>query len=310
MAYEILVNASQTLATNATVWVTREEVEHFLGDPDVLHSVALVLGTISILFGRRLPQVLAFVASVSFGLWVGLLMQDRQIFNQPMLGVDLPEGIWLPLTAGAVAAVSAALLVWVAWRTALILLTAGLFMFVSVAICRLANVSPERMFDAGASLLSTYRVVGAVSLIVALLVFALIVRRFHDGMVAFASAGLGTLLFLSGVSHFAQRAGTNEAPFSLLDDLARVFAEVRSGQCHLWDKGEDEDIGLKGCDCSHRCQTEILAWLTSSGTVLAGRAWMEYSARRAKKKQEEDEETGGRRRWSARDWYSSIAKKP
>jgi len=290
MASDILVNASQTLATNATVWVSREEVEHFLGDPTVLHTVALVLGIISIMFGRRLPQVLAFVASVSFGLWVGLLVQDRQIYNQPMLGVDLPDGIWLPLTLGTIAAISAALLVWVAWRTALILLTAGLFMFISVAIWRLMNVSPERMFKDGASLLSTYRVVGAVSLVVAVLVFALLVRRFHNAMVAFASAHLGTLLFLSGVSHFAQRAGADEAPFSLLDDLARVFAEVRSGKCHLWDNGEDEDTGLEGCDCSHHCRTEILAWLLSSVTVLAGRAWMDYSARRAKKKKMEDEE--------------------
>ena len=61
---------------NATVWVTREGVEHFLGDPDVLHATSLLLGIVAIVFAKRLPMLLAAVASTSLGLWVGLVVQD------------------------------------------------------------------------------------------------------------------------------------------------------------------------------------------------------------------------------------------
>lgn len=290
MAYDILANASETLASNSTTWITREEVEHFLGDADVLHAGALVLGIVAIMFARRLPAMLAVVASVSLALWVGLVVQDRQAFDQPVAGIDLPEGAWVPILCAMLSAVAAAALVLVAWRAALALLTAGIMMFLSVAVCRLANVSPQRIVKAGGAVLSSYRIVGAVTLVLVLLACAFLVRRFHAAMVTFTSAHLGTLLFLSGVSHFIKRAGQVEAPFSLLDDLARVFAEVRSDRCQVWDKGDGKDQGLKGCDCSDECRTEITAWIVSSLAVLAGHAFMKHRERRYKKlKAREDE---------------------
>lgn len=278
---------------NQTIWFTREEVEHFLGDPNVLHAVALALGVAAIAFGRRLPQLLAGVSSVSLGLWVGLVVQDRQVFDQPLLGsIEVPDGAWFPIVTGLLTAIAAGVLGLFAWRVALVLLTAGLFTMIALAICRLANASPEKMLQVAGSLLSAYRVVGAVVLAATILVSALLVRRFHKGMIAFSSAHLGTLLLLSGVSHFAQVAGASEAPFSLLDDFARIMAEVRGGRCHLW-SGEGPDAapsGLQGCDCGEQCRSEILAWLASSMTVLCGRFLMNRYQKRSKRQKPSEEE--------------------
>lgn len=284
-------NATIFNSTNATNWLTREEVEHFLGDPDVLHALALGLGLAAIMQpGKKLPHILASVAAISFGLWVALVVQDRQTFNEPLWGsVILPDGIWVPILAGLTGAAAAIALSFFAWKLALVLLTSGLLMMIALAICRLFEVSPERAFQIGASLLSAYRITGAVILVAAILVSVVLVRKFHKHMVSFASATLGTLLLLSGVSYFCQREGV-EAPFSLLDDLARIISEVRGGRCQLWEPPEGEgnapaveplveappadgDDGLKGCDCEGQCQAEILAWLASTVTVIVGR-WL------------------------------------
>mmetsp|Transcript_64967 Transcript_64967/g.201437 ORF Transcript_64967/g.201437 Transcript_64967/m.201437 type:complete len:324 (-) Transcript_64967:147-1118(-) len=297
----LLANATALLAQNAsnetaaglnqTSWLTREEVEHFLGDPVVLHSMALILGVIAIGFGRRLPQLLAAVSSISLGLWVGLVIQDRQAYRQRVMGtVDLPEGTWFPVTVGLLTVVVAGAFGLFAWRAALVLLTACLVTAVALAICRLANASPEKILRVGASLLSAYRIVGAVVLVLAVLVFALLVRRFHRAMIAFSSAHLGTLLLLSGVSFFAQSAGAADLPFSLLDDLARIMAEVRGGRCHLWEEEERAGSpGLQGCDCGDQCRTEIMAWLLSSSTVLLWRGVRHRLAKRRGRKHSEEE---------------------
>jgi len=275
---------------NGTVWPSHEEVEHFLGDPDVDHAAALVLGAIAIVYGRRLPMLLAGVASISLGLWTALVVHDRQAFNQPLFNdVTLPEGDWVPIVAGLLAGAAAAALCKVAWRAALVLLTAGILMLLAMALCRLANVSPDRIFKVGASLLSAYRVIGAVVLVVGILGSALAVKQFHQKMITFASAHLGTLLLLSGVSHFSARVGA-DAPFSLLDDLARIISEVRDGRCHLWEN--DDAAHLQKCDCNQQCQTEICAWIASSVAVLAIRqlrTWLE-SRRELRKKRAQDEE--------------------
>mmetsp|Transcript_49124 Transcript_49124/g.110561 ORF Transcript_49124/g.110561 Transcript_49124/m.110561 type:complete len:330 (+) Transcript_49124:92-1081(+) len=285
-------SANETaLGGNLTQWITREEVEHFLGDPDVLHAVALVLGIAAIAYGRRLPHLLAAVSSVSLGLWVGLVIQDRQAFNEHLFGkVEIPEGTWFPIVIGLVTTIAAGVLGLVAWRAALVLLTACLLATIALAICRLANASPERILKVGASLLSAYRIVGAVVLVIAILASTLLVKRFHKAMIFFSSAHLGTLLLLSGISHFSERAGAMEAPFSLLDDLARVMAEVRGGRCHLWKSEGREDTGLKGCDCGQQCRTDIIAWLVCSATVLGMKAAIRLLDRRFKGQKPSDEE--------------------
>jgi len=49
---DILANVNQTLGFNSTISITRYEVEHFLGDTDVLHAGALVLGIVAILLAK------------------------------------------------------------------------------------------------------------------------------------------------------------------------------------------------------------------------------------------------------------------
>jgi len=281
------VNSSLTNSTNA--WLTREEFEHFLGDPAVLHIFALVMGLIAILLSKRFPLILAAVASISAGLWVALIMQDRQNYHQTMAGQELPEGIWLPIVSGLLTTLSVAALTMLVWRLALAMLVGGLVMLIAISVCRLANVSPQKIVEIGTSALSTYRVVGAIVLVVAVLVSALLAKYFHEAMFSFASAHLGTLLLLSGISYFAQTAGGAEAPFSLLDDLARIFAEVRSGRCHLWAKTHTGEDSLKSCDCGETCQTEITAWLASSWTVLLVRVGVHYHIMRREKSRESEE---------------------
>lgn len=289
--------ANATSGAGDDFW-TAEQLDHFLGDPDVLHAAALVMGIAAIGLGKRLPQLLAAVSATTLGIYVGLVVQNRQHFDEPVFGsVDLPDGVWLPIVAGVVAGAVAGGLAFLTWRVALVFLTGGVVLLLALAICRLFNVPPDRIFRIGASLLSAYRVVGAIMLIVAIIGSVFLVRRFHKGMVSFASANLGTLLLLSGVSYFAQKVGS-EAPFSLLDDLARILSEVRGGRCHLWEASADAqadgeagaDPGLHGCDCAEQCRTEILAWIASTITVLAGRRLLSRQERRRKEKKKEEKE--------------------
>ncbi|CAE7612413.1 unnamed protein product [Symbiodinium pilosum] len=291
LGVELLATAGSIISnqTNSSEWLSATEVEHFLGDPDVLHAIGLVLGTGAIVWGKRLPHMLAAVASISLGLWIGLVAQDRQHFNTPVWGVDLPEGKWFPWVAGVAAGAAAAVLSYFTWKLALALLTGGLVTLLALAACRLANVSPEKVFQLGSNLLSSYRLVGAVVLTLSIIVFFFMVRKCHAQMSEFASAQLGTLLLLSAVSHFAARVGA-EAPFSLLDDLARMVSEVRAGNCHLWENQEQlQDPGLAGCDCGEKCRTEIGAWLASSATVLASKCMLRwYRTRKADKPTQEE----------------------
>jgi len=293
-----LLSFNATNGTEDAFW-TVEQLDHFLGDPDVLHGVALVMGIAAIGLGKRLPQMLAAVSATTLGLYVGLVVQNRQQFSEPVFGtVEIPEGVWVPIVAGVVAGAAAASLAYLTWRVALVLLTGSIVMLLGLAVCRILNVPPERIFTVGVSLLSAYRVVGAIVLIVAIIGSVLLVRRFHKGMVSFASANLGTLLLLSGVSYFSQKAGA-EAPFSLLDDLARILSEVRGGRCHLWEASREgqeagDDPGLHGCDCEEQCRTEIAAWIASTATVLAGRYILSWYGRkrkdrRSQKKSEKEE---------------------
>mmetsp|Transcript_68206 Transcript_68206/g.134744 ORF Transcript_68206/g.134744 Transcript_68206/m.134744 type:complete len:309 (+) Transcript_68206:79-1005(+) len=277
---------NETNSSSSSGSLTLEQLEDFIGDPGVLHATALLLGIVAIVWGKKFPQLLAVVAATSLGLWVALMVQNRQHFDEPVFGVmKLPDGVWLPIIAGMLAAVAAAALTYFTWRAALILLTAGIIMLVAVALCRLFEVSPERMFKLGASFLSAYRIVGAVVLILAIFTSVLLVRRFNDQMVSFASANLGTLLLLSGLSYFAQLVGA-EAPFSLLDDLARIMSEVRGGRCKLWESTDNS--GLRGCDCQEQCRTEIVAWMASTLAVLIGR-YVIYRYRSDKKPKDEEE---------------------
>jgi len=291
-ALDLLVATGDIIANESnSTWLSAAEVEHFLGDPDVLHAVALILGIGAIVWGRRLPHMLAAVASTSLGLWVGLVVQDRQHFDTPLWGsIDLPEGKWFPWAAGISAAAAAAVLSYFTWKLALALLTGGLVTLIALAACRVANVSPEKLFELGSSLLSSYRIVGAVVLTLSVIAFFLLVRKCHKQMAEFASATLGTLLLLSGVSHFSSRVGA-EAPFSLLDDMARMAAEVRNGNCHLWDAGKDgkEDTGLLGCDCGEKCRTEIAAWLASSAIVLVSKCALRWYRSRAESRSSQEE---------------------
>lgn len=320
-------------ATNGTedAFWTVEQLDHFLGDPDVLHAVALVMGIAAIGLGKRLPLMLAAVSATTLGLYVGLVVQNRQQFNEPMFGtVEIPEGVWVPIVAGLVSGTAAASLAYLTWRVALVLLTGSVVMLLGLAICRLLNVPPERIFTVGASLLSTYRVVGAVALIVTIIGSVLLVRRFHKGMVSFASANLGTLLLLSGVSYFSQKAG-NEAPFSLLDDLARILSEVRGGRCHLWEASAEgqaggeaaeplnrllqqlreagDDPGLHGCDCEEQCKTEIFAWIASTITVLVGRYIMSRYDRKRKDKSKSSQNKSERKE-RKKEEKEPLAKSP
>ncbi|OLP78428.1 hypothetical protein AK812_SmicGene41392 [Symbiodinium microadriaticum] len=237
LGFELLTTAGSIISNHTnTTWLSAAEVEHFLGDPDVMHAIGLILGTGAIVWGKRLPHMLAAVASTSLGLWIGLVAQDRQHFQKPVWGMELPEGQWFPWAAGIAAGAAAAILSYFTWKLALALLTGGLVTLLALAACRLANVSPEKVFDAISCLqllasqschcaINVVIDACAVVLTLSVIAFFFTVRKCHAQMSEFASAQLGTLLLLSAVSHFAARVGA-EAPFSLLDDLARMVAEA------------------------------------------------------------------------------------
>ena len=69
--------------------------------------------------------------------------------------------------------------------------------------------------------------------------------------------------YAGGISYYLQviwheENGTNEgkerAAFSLLDDLWRMFAQVRHGNCEEFDSEQnDERLDKEGCDCNWEC---------------------------------------------------------
>lgn len=276
---DALANATNSVMESADA-VSREQVEDVLGNPDVLHAVFMGLGVAAILFSaRRFPKVLATIASVSFGLWTALLVRDWQIEGTP-LGFELPEGVWVPITAGVLAAALAGVLVYFVWRIALAALAAVIFTLLALAVCHLANVKPETLFDSSVELFQTYRVVGVVVLILALIVSLLLVRRFHEAVLLAATAHLGTLLLITGASYFTQRVGAStDTPISLLDSLARLVAAVHDGACDA----------LEDCDCGARCKVEIIAWVASSWIIIVGQAlWQRRQERKSKKPKAND----------------------
>jgi len=276
---DTLANATNSVIESADA-LSREQVEDVLGHPDVLHAVFVGLGiTAIVLSARRFPKLLATIASVSVGLWTALLVRDWQIEGTP-LGFDLPGGVWVPIAAGVLAAALAGVLVYFVWRVALAALAAVLFTLLALAVCHLASVKPEALFDTGAELLQTYRVVGVVVLVLALIASLLLVRRFHEAVLLVATVHLGTLLLITGASYFMQRVGTStDTPISLLDSLARLVAAVHDGACDA----------LEDCDCGVRCQVEVIAWFLSSWTIIVGQiVWQRRQARKCKTQQAKD----------------------
>jgi len=270
---DVLANTTDSVLESAES-LSREQVEDILGNPDVLHTIFLALGIAAILFSvRRFPKVLATIASVSIGLWTALLFRDWQIEGTP-LGFNLPGGAWVPIIAGVLAATLAAVLVYFMWRVALAVLAAAIFMLLSLAVCHLASVKPETLFDSGVELLQTYRVVGVVVLILALIISLLLVRRFHEALLIVATVHLGTLLLITGASYFAQRiVASADTPISLLDSLARLVAAVHAGACDA----------LEDCDCRVRCKLEIIAWVVSSWIIITGQAIWQRSQEKTSK---------------------------
>ena len=56
----------------------RREFEGFLMNAQMVHVFAFLGGVLIIVCGKRFPRLIAGVASVAFGIWVGLVIQDFQ----------------------------------------------------------------------------------------------------------------------------------------------------------------------------------------------------------------------------------------
>merc|ERR1712232_1388369 len=148
------------------------------------------------------------------------------------------------------------------------------------------------MGEAGSLLMLKYSIAFAVALAVAFVGAAVVVNMKHKILVSFASTHLGMLLILSALSHFAQRAGHVEAPFSLFENLAGIFAQVRTGACGGFDDrnaGQEKGHVARSCGCDGQCRGEIAAWLLSSWLVLLGNAWWRRRRKRKQRKRAEGE---------------------
>mmetsp|Transcript_69255 Transcript_69255/g.166070 ORF Transcript_69255/g.166070 Transcript_69255/m.166070 type:complete len:339 (+) Transcript_69255:124-1140(+) len=269
-ASALLAGGTDAADANATGFfgASAEEIEHFLGDAAVLHAGLLVLGFVALLFSRRFPHALGAVTAISIGLWVALIVQEKQPFaDAAIAGVEIPKGQWVPLVAGGLAAAASGIAAYFMWRLALGVATYGVLTMLFLALCRLFDTSPEAILQLGGKAMSAHPMVGAVGLVVLVFSAAFLARRFHKAMVSFVSAHIGMLLLLSGLSYFVQQASGEDAPFSLLQDLARIWAQVRHGRCKLFDD-LSESNNLQGCDCGEHCKTEIAAWILSSWTVI------------------------------------------
>jgi hypothetical protein len=253
----------------------------------MLHGAAFILGIVAISLGssKKLPHFLSMVAATFFGLYAAMVIQERQSFHQPVAGSwEMPDGVWVPIVVGILAGLAAGAIAWATWRINIVLLTTGLVVLLTLATFRLFEVSPEHTIQVGAALFSAHRVVSAVVLVVAILVLIFGIRRFPEAVICFTSAFLGTLLLLSGLSYFVQRAGS-AASFSLLEDVGRIMSEMWEGQC----KRLPLTDGVSTCDCGNRCRTEILTWIICSVIVMFGHFVIYRMLKEAEKKRSEEE---------------------
>jgi len=264
------------------------EIEHFLGDPDVLHIAFVGLGLVALLFSKRFPQVLGLVAAICIGLWVALVVQEKQVFvGSSFAGIEVPQGSWVPLVVGLLAAAAAGIVAYFTWRIALGAITYGVLAMLFIAICRLFNMSPEQVLRKSNEAISAHPMAGAIALVIAIFLAVFLIRKCHKAMASFVSAHIGMLLLLSGLSYFMQKASGEEAPFSLMQDLARIWSQVRHGRCHIFDN-VSESTNLQGCDCGEHCRGDIAAWILGSWVVLVLRYWSTKCEERRKLQKKKD----------------------
>lgn len=245
-------------------------------DALVLHCISLLLGVVIVVWGTRVPQLLALVAAAGAGLWIGLVFEEGLTFNHAVFGVYTPTGEREPLIVCIVFATLSGCLSYFARQTALSLLTAILLSLNAVSLLRAMDVSPIQATHLDALTFPTFGLVAAVVLVLAFLATALLVFRLKRKQLAigFSTAQLGSLLMLSALSQIVQRAGSSRVPFSILGDLARVMAQPRGSRCEAVWSGEDlvadlaADDSRRLCQCGALCRTEIFLWIAGSWGLM------------------------------------------
>lgn len=217
------------------------------------------MGLLIILFGDKYPKLIAVVATLTFGFWCGIMVQERQDADKSFgLPSSWDESRSLPGIVAVVAAGAAGLLVHFARSAALVVLTAGVITLACASVFRLVNINPAHVYDSEGI---NYKALIGIGVFVIILCLCLhcLVKKFHNVMLMICGALLGCMLLVSGISYLSQRG--SDQPVSLLDDLARTVTNVKSGRCR-------DSFDERGCHCGHGCKIEILLWLLCSAIVL------------------------------------------
>jgi hypothetical protein len=250
-----MTDLNMSAGQNSTVAVASlEEVHLFLLHPHVINAIFIVLGLLTLLCGaRRYPRMpLGAIASLCAGLGVGLLLQGWQASGT--FAGSIYQGIWFPIVGIVAASALFALFVRLVWKAALALTDGALLVLLVLAACRLSHD------DSSADQpLWLYRVGAGVVLLISLAASALLVRRCPDNALVLAVVHLGTLLVITGTSHFAKVLFMSDGePTTLLDNLVHSLVDVFNKDCGL----------LPGCDCNRWCEAEISSWFACSWLLL------------------------------------------
>lgn len=278
-------NNSTMFLNHSSVFQNREEFEHFLGDPDVVHGVAVGFGVLTLCFATRFPKLLGGIAVVTFGVWVGLVFQDLGDNPDPEATVQFDEGLWwLPLFMAIVSSILAGIFAYKTERVGLGILASAILVMISLTFMRLTGMHVEASLnDMHTKPFHEFGVYVYGTIMVVSMVFVFVTKYYYEGVLKFVSAFLGTLLVISGCSYFIQDWSQSDLEeledsrdgFSLLDDIARMVAQVRYEQCVEYSELYPERHSKEGCECELDCMSEIVAWYILSFAVLIFRWWYE-----------------------------------
>ncbi|CAD7976167.1 unnamed protein product [Amoebophrya sp. A25] len=242
---------------------------YFLGHPTFLHLGALVLAILVLLLGRKFPKVFCVAGAITTSVWLGLMMQDMQDHDEVA-----EDSWWLPIFTTLFTG-TVFLLMFLRQPRASVGVLTGLLAIVQVmALLRLWQVNVEQEFlDIGVWL---YVVIG--------LFVGITCGSAHCApgpLLQYGTVSLATLLGISALSYFIQRLANHDAKeklrgrrgYSLLEELARISARVRLGQCETHfdnskilerEKSADGLLWEKeGCKCTAGCDAEIVFWFLS-----------------------------------------------
>jgi hypothetical protein len=248
-----------------------KEAKFFLLHPEVLHALCLLMG-LTILFAREYHGwVVAVVASLTVGLFLALIVQDRAETHDSIMGY-LPYEIWAPLAVGVCGACGVGVMAYLLRGLAAIILNACIASLLFAAVVRMGDPDLVAPYDT------------VVFGIFGVWFFACSIMRCQDRrwgkyLLLISGAWLGSFLAVAGLGYFIQGPLGVEQRKSMFDDLGQLIGAVMYGYCGHAPIGthpafdaqvhtEKEKPQPVRCQCHEKCRVQYACWVGLANLTL------------------------------------------